>query len=531
MPIITQSSQNNEVNWDDPLNKGLVAWIRPKNLRAYGGTSGDPNADLAQRQKVLVDVPAGYGELSTSEIGLVWDMPGNGSYIRLRSTLFPRDGRKMTWGGWVKRQTSSETWWANNYDGSGPSKEFILASGSDKAILFYRTTGWMGAPIGTADIGRWYHYMGVIDGDAGSVKLFVDGILSNSETFTPEDLDVGTQNWIIKGRANSTSLSNDSGSIGDHRWYDRALTDSEVHDLYMASRTGYQDQFKRRYFPVSTTAPPSNEFTLTAETGSFAIAGNDAGLTYAKSYSITAETGSFALAGNDVDLDASRKLTADSGSFVLTGNSATLTKTTDNTLSAGTGAFALTGNDAGLKVSRKAVADTGSFVLNGNDSVLKATRKASVSTGEFNLSGNNTEVVYTPTSPSLVAGTGEFALSGSDASLVVTRKVVAERGEFDLNGSEAGLRLSRSFIASTGAFTLDGKTTNLNVSRKLFLGKGEFILVGNDARIRYSEEGVTSLIQIKSAFIQAASAAGSISCADLNASISGADSDGHVVTP
>lgn len=255
---IRSTSSTSEVNWSDPLNKGLVAWIRPKNLRAYGGSSGDPNADLVQRQKVLVDVPAGFGELSTSEIGLVWDMPGTGSFLRIRSTLFPRDGRKMTWGGWVRRQTSNEIWWANNYDGTGPSQEFVLASRSGVAGLFYRGLGsWVEAPSGTAEVGRWYHYMGVLDGDAGSVKLFVDGILGASNTFTPQDLDVGTQQWGIKGRANTTSSSNGSGSIGDHRWYDRALTDSEVYDLYMASRTGYKKQFRQRYIPPSIQTTPS----------------------------------------------------------------------------------------------------------------------------------------------------------------------------------------------------------------------------------------------------------------------------------
>jgi len=42
--------------------------------------------------------------------------------------------------------------------------------------------------------------------------------------------------------------------------------------------------------------------TLTAESGSFALTGNDAQLTKVSAYSISADVGSFALTGNDAQL-------------------------------------------------------------------------------------------------------------------------------------------------------------------------------------------------------------------------------------
>ena len=372
---------------------------------------------------------------------------------------------------------------------------------------------------GTVELNTW-HFVAGVHRSGGEMGLFVDGVPVATGTAVAATAS-NSGDLVLGGFLKDNTALGFEGCIHSVYIYGRELTAKDQR-LLIADPLAPFRQRRTAIYSTQATTPPSNEFTLTAETGSFAIAGNDAGLTYAKSYSITAETGSFALAGNDVDLDANRKLTADAGSFVLTGNSATLTKTTDNTLNAGTGPFTLDGNDSGLKASRKAVADTGSFALNGIDSALKAVRKVSVNTGEFNLGGNNAELTYTPTSPSLVAGTGEFALSGNDASLVITRRVAVNAGEFTLNGFEVGFKLSRSFTAATGAFDLGGEASNLIVSRSVVAGTGEFLVVGSDVRIRYSEEGTTSLIQIKSAFIQSASAAGSIT---------GADSNGSIVTP
>lgn len=68
-------------------------------------------------------------------------------------------------------------------------------------------------------------------------------------------------------------------------------------------------------------------------------------------YTLTAESGSFALTGQDAGLAFNRVLVADTNSFALTGQDVTLTYTGNGytyTLSAESGSFALAGQDATL---------------------------------------------------------------------------------------------------------------------------------------------------------------------------------------
>ena len=228
-------------------------WLKPKNLQIFSGTDGDPNADLVGIDGGVVS-PSGGISLTTSEIGQVWDMP-TGDSVSIRSPLSSLDGEQMTWGGWYKPATTIENWWANNYDGTGPSTEQIIRTNNQAAGVFFRPIGWVSTPSISAPLNTWSHIIGVINVTDGYVACYVNGILSAIAASGSTPITTGTQEWVIGGSR--------AGQFGDQRWYNRALSDNEVHDLYVASRTGYQDQFKRRYFPVSTTVeePPTEETT------------------------------------------------------------------------------------------------------------------------------------------------------------------------------------------------------------------------------------------------------------------------------
>ena len=72
-------------------------------------------------------------------------------------------------------------------------------------------------------------------------------------------------------------------------------------------------------------APSGPTYTLDAASGSFSLAGQDAGL--AVNRTLEAEGGAFALVGQDAGLVLHRVMPADSGSFSLDGQAATLTYT------------------------------------------------------------------------------------------------------------------------------------------------------------------------------------------------------------
>ena len=80
------------------------------------------------------------------------------------------------------------------------------------------------------NIGQWYHVAGTYDGS--TMKLYINGALDNSTpqnlgqtTFNTADLYIGTY---------STSDHHFDGNLDDMYIYDRALAETEIHELYSA---------------------------------------------------------------------------------------------------------------------------------------------------------------------------------------------------------------------------------------------------------------------------------------------------------
>jgi hypothetical protein len=106
--------------------------------------------------------------------------------------------------------------------------------------------------------------------------------------------------------------------------------------------------------------------TLTADVGTFTLAGQDANLLASRV--LPADAGAFVLAGQDASLLRSLVLTADAGTFTLAGQNAALTYSGTSgpfTLTAESGAFTLAGQSADLLMSRVLTAEAGSFALAG----------------------------------------------------------------------------------------------------------------------------------------------------------------------
>ena len=110
---------------------------------------------------------------------------------------------------------------------------------------------------------EWTHYLGVWD--ESRLEFFINGVSQGTAAGIELVPHVSGTRIAIghSGYAFNDPNENWEGSVSDVRWYSRSLNASEAIDLYQASRTGYQDQFKRRYFPVSTTVeePPTEETT------------------------------------------------------------------------------------------------------------------------------------------------------------------------------------------------------------------------------------------------------------------------------
>lgn len=135
-----------------------------------------------------------------------------------------------------------------------------------------------------------------------------------------------------------------------------------------------------------------NAYTLTADTGSFALTGQAAGLTVART--IAPAVGAFTLTGQSASLLATRTISVSAGAFTLTGQDAGLLAA--RLMAPAVGAFALTGPDVAFVYAPAGtyviIADAGSFTLDGQAAILKTSRVLSAQMGEFTLTGSDADI-------------------------------------------------------------------------------------------------------------------------------------------
>lgn len=185
-------------------------------------------------------------------------------------------------------------------------------------------------------------------------------------------------------------------------------------------------------------AAGSTDYPLTADSGSFALTGADAGLLGGRV--LTSGAGSFALTGSDATLTytplSSYSLAADAGSYALTGADAGLVAA--RSVSAATGAFVLTGGATTRIVARKLVAASRAFVLSGKVATLTAARTVAAAAGSYALTGADATLVYSPVgSYTLVADGGSYALAGTDATLIyVPAQTAVGGGSYEAAAAE-----------------------------------------------------------------------------------------------
>jgi len=76
----------------------------------------------------------------------------------------------------------------------------------------------------------WQHLAGVVDSDAGTIEVFVNGVSDGSTalTITPNDSYTGRAKIGIPSWSVNVSATKYHGSIGKVRFYQRALTQSEI---------------------------------------------------------------------------------------------------------------------------------------------------------------------------------------------------------------------------------------------------------------------------------------------------------------
>jgi hypothetical protein len=229
-----------------------------------------------------------------------------------------------------------------------------------------------------------------------------------------------------------------NGTIALHLHFSRVLTGAEIKSLSENPWQIFAPAARSIWVPVAAGGPT---YTLTADSGSFALTGQAAGLSFNRT--LAADSGSFALTGQDAALLQNRVLASDSGAFALAGQDAT--PTFSRVLSAASGSYALAGQDATLTYTP----------------ISGATYTLAAASGSFALAGQGAVLLQ---NRSLAADSGSFALTGQDATLARGYMMPAQSGDYSVAGQDAALIASRRLAADSAAFALTGQSVTMTYS-------------------------------------------------------------------
>ena len=221
-------------------------------------------------------------------------------------------------------------------------------------------TRYLNGTVSGATAGIYDPHVAIATAKSGAQRFYVNGILrgSGSAAETP----------ALNTTANTSGLG-EFGSVYVVVFFDYVLSDSEIKAYSANPWQIFAPDARNIWVPV---AAGGDTYTLTADSGSFALTGQAAGL--ALNRVLSAASGSFALTGQAAGLAVNRTLSAASGSYSLTGQNATLTYTPTSTatytLAAASGSFAVSGQDVVLAYNRVLSAANGSYLLTGQNATL-----------------------------------------------------------------------------------------------------------------------------------------------------------------
>jgi hypothetical protein len=126
----------------------------------------------------------------------------------------------------------SRNWWLGANGDGGVHWSIFDQSGTNRNV---------DTPSGTLPTGKFVHIAGVYDKASGDLRVFVDGTREKQRSFSPPFTPKTSND---PGAIGAESVGTDrrirlfEGVIDDVRIYDRALSASEISDLYGQSDGG-----------------------------------------------------------------------------------------------------------------------------------------------------------------------------------------------------------------------------------------------------------------------------------------------------
>lgn len=221
------------VNWQSPLNRGLVAWWLK--LPQRGG--GNRYLDLCNRYHGTLQ-GATWGGNRTYGWGCLKFVRASSQYVSLASTV---TAAPITLTGWFYSDdttNSQEILSCTNTGGTGEGFR-LNANGAARTIRAITTSGGTSRISTTSNLwtASTWNFGAATFASATSRIAYLNGVSATEETTSTTPSGV---NGTAIGRLEFASVINYfSGFLDDLRVYNRALSGSEILQLYNAGRARY----------------------------------------------------------------------------------------------------------------------------------------------------------------------------------------------------------------------------------------------------------------------------------------------------
>jgi len=170
-----------------------------------------------------------------SHFGYVLDFDGVDDYVEVPYDSSLDITGPLTVSVWSKLDSGGRDYcWVEKGIGGATNEQYLLLTGRREFFIFRVVKNDSNYSVSGSNypVDEWFHLVGVYDGSA--VKLYVNGNFDAEANAPSPPLDSGTGSvWI--GRLAQGGY-NVNGKIDDVRVYDRALSESEITNIYQKTK-------------------------------------------------------------------------------------------------------------------------------------------------------------------------------------------------------------------------------------------------------------------------------------------------------
>jgi len=211
----------------DIVEDGLIFAVDAGNGQSYVSASLDTFSLVSSTTGSLInDVSGSMGSKDS------WDFDGTDDYIDCGDISTLNAASTLSLSFWGKKATGDIL--GIEAFNTATNKIILYWWSTDTMYWGVRNTGTpTAASSALADFSNWHHFAGTYEGSSGTIKLYVDGSLVDTETGAPA-ATTDLSSYFKIAKANGTSFG--TGQISNVQLYNKSLTAAEVLQNYNATK-------------------------------------------------------------------------------------------------------------------------------------------------------------------------------------------------------------------------------------------------------------------------------------------------------